>query len=201
MKLSKYGISLSRVGAEDLEMIRHYRNDTVLNRFMKYKKFISPTEQINWFDSINNNNNYFFLINCANKQVGYTHLKNIDTRTSTGEGGMYIWDNNFSGSGMVFCAANILLEFFFETISLIQYCDIYIHQENRTAIEYNKLLGFSTLSADGDFIHMQQTRTSYIENKQRLDLMLSKIVPLKSILIIEGKRAANQLEVINKLFD
>jgi len=70
MKWMKYGITLSRIKEEDIELVRYWRNKPDIKNTMIYRKYISKQQQKKWFASINNNNNYYYLIIYNNEKIG-----------------------------------------------------------------------------------------------------------------------------------
>ena len=70
MKISKYGIDLVRLTEEDIEMLRQWRNSPQIQQFMEYREEITAEMQKKWFDSINNVNNFYFIIHFEGQKIG-----------------------------------------------------------------------------------------------------------------------------------
>ena len=66
MKITRYGITLERMEAEHAELVRSWRNDPKIAKFMFYKGEITTAMQAEWFASIDNEQNFFFLIHHKN---------------------------------------------------------------------------------------------------------------------------------------
>lgn len=61
MEIHFLNYSLIKIQKHHLELLRNWRNNEV-REFMIYQEYISETMQQEWFDSINNQNNFYFLI-------------------------------------------------------------------------------------------------------------------------------------------
>ncbi len=62
MKLTKYGITLNRLREDDIELLRQWRNSPQINQFMEYRGNITPEMQRDWFRSVDNFDNFYFII-------------------------------------------------------------------------------------------------------------------------------------------
>src|SRR5579862_2499009 len=98
MKITRYGITLERLDHEHLEMVRNWRNDPKISQFMFYKGEISPQMQQEWFQSINTEQNFFFIIHYNNESVGLINISSIDWDNRTAYTGLFIYDEKFWGS-------------------------------------------------------------------------------------------------------
>jgi len=97
MIVRKYGITLRRLKEEDIELVRQMRNLVAIRNKMFFQETITPEMQIKWFNSINNKNNGYFIIEVEGKKIGLIHGKNLDFEKRTCEGGIFIWDENHIG--------------------------------------------------------------------------------------------------------
>jgi len=68
MELSKYGVKLHRLREEDIELVRTWRNSPLIRQYMEFRDEITPEMQKEWFLSINNNENYYFIIEYQQKK-------------------------------------------------------------------------------------------------------------------------------------
>ena len=63
MIIENYGIQLERIEFNHLMMIRDWRNSDFIKMHMHFKGHITEKMQIDWFGNINNDFNYYFLLN------------------------------------------------------------------------------------------------------------------------------------------
>jgi len=141
MKLEKYGVILNRVTHDKIEMIRSWRNDPKISKYMENREFITPNMQEKWFEKTNNDCNYFFIIEFENKEVGLVNIKDIDYEKKIGEGGMFIYDDEYLNSDVSFRASLCICDFFFEDLNL-EMKIAHVLNDNKRAIKYNLMLGF-----------------------------------------------------------
>jgi RimJ/RimL family protein N-acetyltransferase len=141
MIIRKYGVTLKRLKADDIELVRQMRNSEGISRTMHYRGYISPEMQVNWFHSINNKNNGYYIISHEGKKIGLIHGKNVDFETRTCEGGIFIWEPSYIGSIIPSLASVIMNDW---TFYLINFKAIYakVLEGNQTALNYNMLMGY-----------------------------------------------------------
>ena len=95
MKLSKYGITLARLREEDTELVRQWRNSPQITQFMEYREYITPEMQQDWFKSIDNFDNFYFVIEYEGKKIGLINSSKIEWDTVSSEGGIFLWDEQY----------------------------------------------------------------------------------------------------------
>ena len=87
MILKGYGIILKRLTEDKIELVRHWRNHPKIQQYMEYKEYITEAMQRDWFNHINNDSNYYFVIQYKEKEIGLINIKDIDfTRWDSGTG-------------------------------------------------------------------------------------------------------------------
>lgn len=199
MIIQQFGITLKRVEVEDIEMIRIHRNSNAVRPYMAYKKTISARQQKKWFESINNQDNYYFLILHQNKAVGVINAKQINWHEKYGEGGIFIWDEEYILSTIPALASIILLDLSFEILRFrLSY--IRILNTNKRAIAYNKQLGYSKVPYQDKVKNPLYILTNEQYRRSRGRLM--KYFPqfqICSELTISGKPSENNHTLINDL--
>ena len=78
MIIKKFGITFKRLEKNDIELLRQWRNAPSISQYMEYREHITPEMQEEWFESVNNNNNLYFIIEYKGKKIGPTNGKDID---------------------------------------------------------------------------------------------------------------------------
>ncbi len=142
MKLIKYGLTLKRLTKEDIELLRIWRNSESVNRFMEYRKYITPEMQEKWFESINNPNNFYYIIIYNDEKIGLINDKGFDRfGKATSEAGLFIAVDKYKNTFVPVLASLILLEVsFFYLGGKDSY--IRILKDNISSIKYNTRLGY-----------------------------------------------------------
>ena len=169
MKITKYGITLVRLTEDKIELVRNWRNDPKIAQYMEFKEFITPEMQLNWFHIINDNNNYFFIIEFEGNEIGLVNVKNIDYDESIGEGGIFIYDDGYLNSDLSFRTSLCLNDFCFETLQLKR-LQAHILRDNKRAIQFNKFIGYK-LSDNQENIQNQLyylTKEDFINKRERI---------------------------------
>lgn len=169
MLISNFGITLSQLTLEDIELVRYWRNSKEISSVMEYQKFITEEEQKKWFNSLNPNSDFYFLINYKGVKVGLIHTSHINLNEKTADAGLFIWDKNYLGTHIPVLASLAMLEYFFENTGLEKYF-AKVGRENKVAVRYNTALGFSFLkkSADSDFDFYVLEKGNYLKVAEKL---------------------------------
>lgn len=141
MRISGYGVTLTRLTEDKIEKVRNWRNDPKISQYMEYQDYITPEMQSNWFQKIDNDNNYYFIIEYQEKEAGLINIRDIDYSKGEGEGGIFIYDDSLLNSTISFQSVLCLFDFAFEKLKLKKII-AHIMSDNKRAIQYNLMLGF-----------------------------------------------------------
>jgi hypothetical protein len=170
MRLQKYGVTLERLTEADIEMVRKYRNSADVKNFMQFRKRITRRMQKKWFESIDNDLNYYFIIIYEGKKVGLINIKNIiwESETEVPEAGLFLWDWSYIDSPAPLLASIVLSEIGYGFLGGDK-SKIKILKSNAKAIDFNKKLGYSEVEScpDGFSIYLQ-TKDSFIASTASL---------------------------------
>lgn len=140
-EFSKYGVTLRRLTEDKIEMVRNWRNDPKISRFMDFRDFITPEMQKKWFAKIDNENNYYFIINYKDREIGLTNVRDIDYGNLSGEGGIFIYEDEFLNTDVPYRVIFALNDFCFDELKLEKMV-AHIMSDNKRAINFNLLLGY-----------------------------------------------------------
>ena len=64
MELLHDNMRLVRLRHCDIELVRHWRNDPKISQHMAYREHITREMQERWFETVNNNRNFYFGFIC-----------------------------------------------------------------------------------------------------------------------------------------
>jgi UDP-4-amino-4,6-dideoxy-N-acetyl-beta-L-altrosamine N-acetyltransferase len=151
--LEQYGVKLVRLREKDIELVRYWRNQSDIANFMEYRDYITPSKQINWFKSINNKSNYYFIIEFHNRKVGLINSKNYNPELGFSEGGIFIWDKNYIDSFVAIYSTLCFLNFIFYYLKISKKSMARILKNNKRAIQYNKQIGYKLLPNQEDVVN------------------------------------------------
>jgi UDP-4-amino-4,6-dideoxy-N-acetyl-beta-L-altrosamine N-acetyltransferase len=195
MIVRKYGITLRRLKEEDIELLRQKRNSAAIQNTMYYREEITPEMQKKWFDSINNKNNGYFIIEFDGKKIGLIHGKNLDFEKRICEGGIFIWDGNYAKGSIPALASVIMNDWAFYMVNFIAvYAKMML--DNTAAIAYNKLMGYKPCEPQNEDKGVQWmilTRESYEKHMKLLRKGIKEITGDGTILKLEDGDASDDL--------
>jgi RimJ/RimL family protein N-acetyltransferase len=176
MKVVKYGICLERVEEEHIEMIRNWRNDGKIAKHMFYSGQITAEMQREWFNSINNQSNYFFLIKHEDQPVGLINISALDRELHTAFSGLYIYDDKLLGSDIPVRASLAMLDLFFDRFD-VEKVFAKVRGNNKVAHKYNIALGFKRTKKIeyGMGFEYELEKKNYFEKAKKLRAFASRL--------------------------
>ncbi len=139
LNLNNKEIVLKPLALADIELVRVWRNSPAILANMEYQLEISAAQQLKWFESLQNETCYYFIIWVNNVKVGLVHLNKFENDTA--HVGLFIGNPNFVGTGVSVGASVLILSFAFEELKLIKLF-AKVKASNQIAINYNESLGF-----------------------------------------------------------
>ncbi len=169
--LTRYGVSLARLQASDIELLRYWRNHPSVRNVMLRREIITDEQQKKWFASIDNELNFYSLVVFEGNAIGVTNTKNVDLATMTGEGGMFIWDKAHHRSIVPFRAAISGMDWMFFEFGL-QRMEARVLPSNRRALRYNTLLGYVFDREESGVLHFHATPETYSRQADTVREML-----------------------------
>ena len=138
--LDNYDVRLIRLSREKIEMIRNWRNDPKISQYMEYREIISTEMQVKWFESINNNENLYYIIEFKGEEIGLINIKDIDNESKSGESGVFRYSDKYLNS------------------------DISYLESNKRASRLSEFLGFNRIDGTNYSVH----REEYLSNHNRI---------------------------------
>lgn len=149
MIIETNGLKIERLQEADIELVRQWRNSSFVQQHMNYREHITPEMQLEWFRSIDNFNNFYFILYFKDLKVGLGDIKNVNWDDSSGEAGVFIAKKNYLSSFLPVVGALTLSELVFKIFKLKR---IYsqIRPENKRAMKFNKLFGYKRVEGEED---------------------------------------------------
>ena len=199
--LEQYGVRLVRIQEKDIELVRNWRNQSDIANYMEYRNYITPEAQKNWFRSVNNKNNYYFIIEFEGKQVGLINAKNFNADLGFGEGGIFISDKEYINSFAAVFATLCLLNFMFLKLNVSKISRIRVLRNNESAIHYNKLLGYKLMPGQEEVEN--QMYELHVDDYKTIGVKLNKAAAIlsdqNSELKYSGNACDENMDAINVL--
>jgi RimJ/RimL family protein N-acetyltransferase len=167
--IEKYGVKLVRLTEDKIELVRRWRNDPKISQFMEYRKEITAEMQKKWFRSIDNEYNLYFIGLIDGKEVGLVNIKDLNPQKTEGEGGIFIWDDDYQFGDASFRIICCLYDYAFINCGFIR---TYVHvlEDNKNAIKFNKALGFQKITDNNRIVgncDWELTKDAYMQSKVR----------------------------------
>ncbi len=139
--IEAYGVVLTRMGADDLESVRAWRNSPEVSRYMNFRGHISAEMQTAWFHSLDFRTQYYYVIQWRGESVGVVNIKDCDFEKGEGEGGIYVARSDLWNTPVGMAATFAMYDFGFDVLGLKR-LRAHILKENTRAIRFNRSIGF-----------------------------------------------------------
>jgi len=178
MKYTKFGVTIERLKEEDIELVRQWRNSPQVVERMEYREYITPEMQKEWFRSISNLNNFYFVINYQGDKIGVINVKDIDWKSRKLESGIFIPDEKYWGTFVPSIVSIMLTQMFFRIFGWDHYY-AHIMKTNQRAIQYNRSLGYELCEGQEE-----KENQLYILKKETFETRSIKL--LKALAVMSG---------------
>lgn len=162
----------------DIEVVRQWRNDPVVANNYEFRDHITPEMQQKWFQSVNNINNLYTILEYKGEEIGVINIKNINWEEKTCEGGIFIPDTKYHLTGLPAIISYVTTEIIFR---MFDWNVAYAHvlRDNHSVQQFVKMLGYQLLPGQEE-VHNQK----YIITKESFELKSEKI--RKAINVLAG---------------
>jgi len=161
MIIGRRSIQLVKLTQDYIELVRQKRNLPEIQNVMEFREYITPEMQQKWFESINNINNLYFLIETNNTFIGLGSANDIDWEQKiVNNGGIFIWDKIYLDSPEVIQASVLLTDLGFFLGIKMNY--IRILKDNKKAIDFNRSLGYTLLPGQDNVYNQKYALTADI---------------------------------------
>lgn len=174
MIISKYNIRFTRLKEEDIELVRQWRNHSSIKKYMVYREHITAEMQKEWFASVDNNENLYFIIEYKGRKIGLINGKDINWDDKSMETGIFIWNKYYRKTHIPTLCTLIFAELGVAIWDLKPRATIL--KNNERALKYNKMLGFKVIEDDPDKdyvkLEMDRSNSGFIAKKLKAALNL-----------------------------
>jgi len=169
MIVSRYGVKLIKLEQQHIELLRTWRNAEKIARFMEFRDHITPDMQQRWFDGLNPESDFYFMIEYRGHLVGMIHASGIDWKQGRGDAGLFIYEDRYLSTYTPVLASLCMVDLFFGIFTLER---LYakVMRNNPVAEAYNSNLGFKPmlLQEEHDFKMFELTRENYFAATENL---------------------------------
>jgi RimJ/RimL family protein N-acetyltransferase len=198
--LERFHLVLSRLGHDDIEVVRQGRNAEHVRRMHRHQAEITPEQQQAWFARIDNEWHYYFVIHHKGRKVGVVYVADFTPGMATSNCGVFVWDTEALGSRVPLMAILTVLDFFFADLQGGGTSSVVL-RTNTAALRMNEFFGFRF--DDGptpDLVRVSMDRALYLLNRDRLLAFARRAVkdPTAFPLRLRGSPSSKLFPVINE---
>jgi UDP-4-amino-4,6-dideoxy-N-acetyl-beta-L-altrosamine N-acetyltransferase len=172
LMIHNHGITLVPLSNSNLELLRCWRNSDFVKQYMQFQGNITESQQIKWFEELDERLVRYFLIKESDCLVGCCNIKNIDSDKGTAEGGVFVSEEKYLGTLIPIKAIFTLYDWFFSNTT-VRIIKAEIVKTNKRAIRFNKGVGFVVHSEDDNLVYAKLTcddfYSQYTKYKKVLD--------------------------------
>ncbi|KYG82852.1 UDP-4-amino-4,6-dideoxy-N-acetyl-beta-L-altrosamine N-acetyltransferase [Roseivirga echinicomitans] len=134
-------IELIKLSLDDIEQVRAWRNSPNVAPYMYNEREISPSDQRNWFNSINEEKSRYWLISYNEKKIGLASVTGIDHTLQSCYWAFYLGDSAVRGAGIGAKVEYNVLEYVFNELKLNKLrCEVFV--DNDKVIKMHEKFGF-----------------------------------------------------------
>jgi UDP-4-amino-4,6-dideoxy-N-acetyl-beta-L-altrosamine N-acetyltransferase len=168
MQLQQYDLTFSRLTVNDIELVRNWRNSELINQWMIYRDTITAGQQLEWFNKLDNDTNYYFVVMHKHTSIGLMNIKDIDLQKKSGEPGGFVVEQQYLGTIIPALCLLMLFDFAFFTLGLDELRGKVL-QANTSSMKCNLELGGVVSTTENGVCRILHTRDAYIKasNKYR----------------------------------
>jgi RimJ/RimL family protein N-acetyltransferase len=148
MILTKGNFRFIKLQQDNLELVRQWRNSPRISQYMEFREYITPELQQEWFESVNNENNLYLIIEHDYKKIGLINAKDINWEEATIEGGIFFWEEEVFNTPVPAFVSILFAELMIRILRLT--INAHIMKTNDRAIRYNLQLGFELCPGQED---------------------------------------------------
>ena len=194
MIVKKGNLLLRRITIDDIELVRNWRNSQQVKQYMAFRDHITPEMQLAWFQSINNQNNMYFIFEYKDEKVGIFNVKDINWQERTMETGIFIAEEKYINTEIPLLAVLSFAELGLKIFNMSNFA--HILKSNKRAIRYNKMLGFELCEGQEDFENQRYklNKKRFYNRTDYFRPALYKLMGVKNtVIVFDAKDSENAL--------
>jgi RimJ/RimL family protein N-acetyltransferase len=167
---------LRKVGLEDIQLIRYWRNLDHVRLRMVHTKIIEKEEQQKWFNQLDLSLNNYFIYSLNSCDIGVVSVTKVISQNKSFECGIFCGDLSFLKHWINLWACIKIYNFAFEELDLeVSYATIL--KNNKAALRMNKALGYTFIQdQDKNISRFILTKESYLLNSKSIIRYISRFL-------------------------
>lgn len=163
MIIKKHGLELRSLLESDLDMIRTWRNKERVREHMQFQSVVSTEDQIRWFNSLDPDQNVYWVFAKNGIDIGLVYIKNIQNG-EYGEAGIFTGLDNYLGTPVPALAILTMMDIAFDVLGLPT-LKAKIQTNNNRNIWTNLKFGYQpdNTADQSDFAYYSVDRSQFLQ--------------------------------------
>lgn len=150
LTLAHGSLTLRPLQRQYLEQLRQWRNQPETNRYLVTRLYITPEQQLHWFEELDWHRNAYFVIIHKDTAVGLVYAHRINIAEKSFEGSILIGNSEYLNTYVPVKAILMLMIYFTSTLGF-ELIYSTVHPDNRNALELDHALGFKPVHMDNGY--------------------------------------------------
>ena len=160
MKLIGYGVTMRLMDAAGAEQMRQWRNSDFVQAYLHRPQQISYEQQQQWFDALDRQHNYHFIMEAGGQDIGFCSLKNINFAEHSCEPGLFIVEESHLNSPTGIGALITLLDYGHLHLGIKHYYGHVLKSNKRAYANYEAIGAVITGSESDKSVTLELTNYS-----------------------------------------
>jgi|GEM_PF-1561299 len=200
MRITHGNTVLRSLEEEDLELVRNWRNDQLVNEHLLNREYISQEAQLEWFGSLVSEESLYLVAEEKGVPFGLIYATDINQEEGSYWGNIIVGESEFRNSHLPVKTVLMLMWYFFHELNF-ESCHSKVASANTSAVQLNMALGFELVS-EADGIRIEQCcKAAFITTGMRLiEKVLRNEAPAVEYLNDQDKRFLLTRRIIKCLF-
>ena len=170
LTLSGFGITLSSLHHDQIEMVRHWRNSDHIKRYARQQEPISSEQQEAWFNTLQTKEDEYFVISAHETPIG---LIWFNVKEALIETGFYLYDETEQNSLTPYKIVTLFHEYLFDT-KHFEAIHCHILHDNTRALRFNLSLGYTLFAEHEQTNEYILTHENYTEANAKILKLLKR---------------------------
>ncbi|MBL4709588.1 MAG: GNAT family N-acetyltransferase [Flavobacteriales bacterium] len=180
MIIRSYGVQLSSLIEEELELVRQWRNSKFIKEQMLYKEYISSIQQLAWFQSLGRTDLYL-MIESKSEKIGVINIKKIDWQNRSGEAGIFIGSEKHRNTMLPILAIFALMDTAFDRFNF-NTLSAKVLRTNQATLNMNLELGYQIQKEHSSHFELLVSATNYKEQTTVLKSKIDRLILSQTVL-------------------
>lgn len=135
-------VELASLTVEHIELVRNWRNSEFVSQFMYTDDYISPEQQMIWFENVSKDNqSIYWIILYKHQPVGLASITNIDAKNKKCFWAFYLGSKELQGVGIGAIVEFKVLEYAFDVLRMNKVCGEVL-KLNERVLKLHQRFGF-----------------------------------------------------------